>query len=331
MQDPSHLVDLSIVVPVKDEEDSIPVFINEVVPVCESMDISYELLFINDGSTDRTQRVLEEIREVNSNVSVVKLSRNFGKEYALSAGLDLCSGSAAIPMDVDLQDPTDVIPKLYQKHMEGFDTVVALRSSRASDSRFKRMMANMFHFTFSKMSEVDIYKGAGDFRIISRRVIEQLRKMPEKTRFMKGLLSWPGYSSSSVSYERPQRSTGTTKWSFSKLWRLALDGLFSFSTLPLKVWTYIGFIIALIAVVFMIFTVAKTLILGVDVPGYASLLSVVLLLGGVNLMGIGVLGEYLGRVFIEVKGRPLYIVKEALPAKILQTDNENIDSKNSPQ
>ena len=315
-------VDLSIVVPVKDEETSIQAFIDEVVPVCDAMNISYELLFVNDGSQDRTQSILEEARQNLDCVTLVKLSRNFGKEFALSAGIDFCSGRAAIPMDVDLQDPTELIPLLYKKHLEGFDTVVALRRNRDGDTRSKRLMARLFHFTFSKMSEIDTYNGAGDFRIISRRVIDQLRQMPERTRFMKGLLSWPGFSTSSVSYDRPQRASGSTKWSFTKLWRLALDGLFSFSTLPLKIWTYIGSFVALSAVIYMFFTVVKTLVLGVDVPGYASLLSFVLLLGGVNLMGIGILGEYLGRVFIEVKGRPIYIVEESLPARVLDTVDE---------
>lgn len=304
--------DLSIIVPVKDEELTIRAFLEAVMPECEKLGVTFEILFVNDGSKDRTQAILEEYRLTNPHLSVIKLSRNFGKEYALTAGIDYCRGRAAIPMDVDLQDPVELIPQLYKKHLEGFDSVLAVRKSRVGDSWSRRFMANSFHRAFRRLSEFEINSHAGDFRLISRDVIESIKQMPERTRFMKGILSWPGFSVTEIEYDRPTRDLGESKWHIRKLWALALDGLFSFSTLPLRIWTYVGGFIAFGAVLYLLYTVIKTLVFGVDTPGYASLMSVILLIGGVNLIGIGVLGEYIGRVFVEVKGRPIYIVEEAL-------------------
>lgn len=302
-------IDLSIVVPVLNEQTNIVSFLEQTVPQCEALQLVYELVFINDGSTDQTQVVLiDQISRVPQ-IKVVNLSRNFGKEVALTAGLDHASGQAVIPMDVDLQDPPELIGELYDKYQQGFDVVIAMRDCRDTDSFTKRFFAKLFHKLFNRMSDIETLEGAGDFRLMSRRVVDVVRAMPERTRFMKGMLSWPGFKTGYVTYDRPARDTGETKWRFSSLWKLALDGLFSFSTLPLKVWTYIGILLSLISVVYMLFTVLKTIVMGVDVPGYASLLSVMLLIGGVNLMGIGIIGEYISRIFIEVKGRPLYVIE----------------------
>lgn len=301
-------MNLSIVVPVKDEQDSIAAFLAAVIPPCEALQISYEIVFVNDGSQDHTQDVLIEAGATNSQLKIVELSRNFGKELALTAGLQHASGEAIIPMDVDLQDPPELIEAMYREYQKGFDTVVAVREKRSSDSFAKRFFATNFYRLFEKLSDINVIQNAGDFRLISRRVADVVNQMPERTRFMKGILSWPGFSQSTVSYQRPERHTGETKWGFTKLWSLALDGIFSFSTLPLKVWTYLGFSLAACSVLYMLFTIVKTLIFGIDWPGYASLLSAVLLIGGVNLMGIGIVGEYIARIFIEVKGRPTYVV-----------------------
>jgi len=268
-------VDLSIVIPVFNEEQSINSFLENSVPCCEALNISYELVFINDGSTDQTLFFLTSKLKEYPSIKVVNLSRNFGKELALTAGIDHASGEAVIPMDVDLQDPPEMINALYQKYLEGFDVVVAVRNKRQ----------------------------------------EVVKSMPERTRFMKGLLSWPGFKTTTIEYDRPERFAGETKWHFTKLWRLALDGIFSFSTLPLKIWTYIGGALSIISILYMTYTIFKTIVMGIDVPGYASLLVITLLIGGVNLMGIGIIGEYLGRIFIEVKGRPLYVVESVVDGK----------------
>lgn len=301
-------MELSIVVPVMNEEACIEAFLNESKPYCEGLSVDYEIIMVNDGSQDKTLEVLLAQRNKNDKLKVINLSRNFGKEIALMAGLDHASGEAIIPMDVDLQDPPSLIPELYKKYKEGFDTVIAVRQERSGDNKSKLFFAKWFYKIFKRLSNIEVFENAGDFRLINRRVLSVIKDMHERTRFMKGILSWPGFSVATIYYDRVPREYGKTKWSFSKLWKLALDGIFSFSTLPLKVWTYLGFILALVSIVFMFYTVVKTLVFGIDVPGYASLLTVMLLIGGVNLMGIGILGEYIGRIFIEVKARPLYVI-----------------------
>lgn len=309
-------VDLSIVIPVFNEQASIRPFLDNVVPCCKGLGVSYELIFVNDGSTDQTLNSLTSEVEMFDNLKVVNLARNFGKELALTAGIDHAAGRAIIPMDVDLQDPPEMIAKLYQKYQEGFDVVLAVRKKREGDTFIKRFFAHGFYKLFKRVSDIDILENAGDFRIMSRRVVDVVKSMPERTRFMKGILSWPGFKTTTLMYDRPERVTGDTKWRFSKLWGLALDGIFSFSTLPLKVWTYLGMALSLTSIGYMIYTVFKTIVMGIDVPGYASLLVVTLLIGGVNLMGIGIIGEYIGRIFIEVKGRPLYVVESVTESNI---------------
>lgn len=301
--------DLSIVVPVMNEQDTVPLFVEKVSQICLELKVSYEIIFVNDGSTDLTLNTLLDAQARYPSITVVNLSRNFGKEIALTAGLDHVNAQAVIPMDVDLQDPPHVIPDLYNKFIEGFDVVIAVRSKRDGDSRSKKIFARAFYWLFEKISDTPIIKQAGDFRIMSDRVVSVIRDMPERSRFMKGLFSWPGFKTTHIEYERANRTNGDTKFKFVNLWKLALDGVFSFSTLPLKIWTYIGGTLAILSIVYMIFTVLKTMILGIDMPGYASLVTFVLLIGGMNLIGIGILGEYIGRIFIEVKGRPLYIVE----------------------
>lgn len=305
-------MDLSIIVPVFNEQDSVGRFLTTATPYCDSLDIDYEFVFVNDGSVDKTLANLIQKSEVFKNVNIINLSRNFGKESAVSAGLDHAMGDAIILMDVDLQDPPKLIIDFYNKYKEGYDSVIAVRHKRDGDSYSKRVYAKIFYSIFRRLSDLNTIDNAGDFRLVSRRVLDVINRMPERTRYMKGMLSWPGFSRTTVTYDRPERYAGKTKWRFSRLWRLALDGIFSFSTLPLKVWTYLGFILSIMSFLYLLTVIVKTTVMGIDVPGYASILSTVLFIGGVNLMGIGILGEYIGRIFIEVKGRPIYVIESMI-------------------
>ncbi len=237
----SNQIQLSIIVPVKNEQSSIATFLGAVVPVCESMAKHFEIVFIDDGSTDATLGLLKDEQLRHQQIRIVKLSRNFGKEAALSAGLSVSRGDAVIPMDVDMQDPPEVLPLLYKRHLEGFDSVVAVRKTRTGDSVFKRFFAASIYRLFVWTSRDQVVPNAGDFRLLSRRVVDILNEMPERTRFMKGMFSWPGFETAYVEYERLKRSAGKSQWRFSSLWSLALDGIFNHSTLPLKIWTYCWF------------------------------------------------------------------------------------------
>lgn len=303
---------LSIVVPVFNEQQAIPIFIDHVIPVLEGVSQEYEIIFVNDGSSDSSWAVLTELHLKNNKIKLINLSRNFGKEFALTAGLDFSSGQAVIPIDVDLQDPPHVIVELVEKWREGFDVVLAKRNDRSSDTMIKRWTSNAFYRVFSAMSNIDVPSNAGDFRLLDRAVVNALKNLPERTRFMKGIFAWLGFKQATVYYKRQVRSAGETKWKYWRLWNFALEGIFSFSSLPLRMWTYIGFSISFLTFAYTIFIIAKTLIYGIDVPGYASL-SVIMLFGiGLNMIALGVFGEYLGRIFIEVKQRPLYIIKDTL-------------------
>lgn len=327
MSSEQNKVDLSIVVPVKNEAQLIASFIESVTNQCLSMDVTFELLIVNDGSTDDTLAELLLLQTQFPNLVIINLSRNFGKEIALTAGLDYCSGKAVIPMDADFQDPPELIPDLFKQLHQGFDVVLARRSDRRSDAVSKRFFAKVFHWVFKKISETEIEADAGDYRILTERVVQVIRNMPERTRFMKGILSWPGFKTSEVFYQRPVRAKGNSKLRFSHLVKVGLDGLFSFSTAPLRFWTYLGIVLALSSILYMLFTIVKTIVWGIDVPGYASLLTFVLLIGGVNLIGIGILGEYVGRIFLEVKNRPLYVVESVLKSNS-KSKNQNTYSAN---
>ncbi len=302
--------ELSIVVCVLNEEESIDLFLDTVTPVLESTVSSYEILFVNDGSTDNSFNILHQKATADgSKISLLNLSRNFGKDVALSAGLDHAKGQAVIPMDVDLQDPPALIAEMVDKWRQGADSVIAVRTDRNEDNLIKRKTAGAFYRLIGRMSKVKITRNAGDFRLLDRKVVDIIRKMPEKTRFMKGLFSYPGFKSDHVYFHRPARVAGETKWNYWKLWNFALDGIFSFSTAPLRIWTYIGVLMACLSAAYLVFIVIKTMILGVDLPGYASIISMILFFSSINLIGIGILGEYVGRIFEEVKNRPLYIIE----------------------
>jgi glycosyltransferase involved in cell wall biosynthesis len=300
---------LSLVIPVFNEEESIDLFLDTVMPLLERASLRFELVFINDGSRDNTFARLFDRGRGDRRIRIVNLSRNFGKEAALTAGIDHARGDILIPMDIDLQDPPELIQPFIARWREGYDIVYGVRTARLTDTRAKRMSAGWFYRVFNSLSPVRIPPNVGDFRLVDRRAVEVLRQLPERNRFMKGLFAWVGFNSIGVPYERPQRAAGTTKFNFWRLWNFALDGVVSFSTAPLRAWFYVGVVIAAIAVLYALFIVTRVLILGIDTPGYASLLIAVLLMGAIQLLSLGIIGEYLGRLFLEVKGRPIYVVE----------------------
>jgi glycosyltransferase involved in cell wall biosynthesis len=303
---------LSLVVPVYNEAPALAIFFDRVLPIVERTTPDYEIICVNDGSRDCTLAKLAMARLTNPRIRIVDLSRNFGKEAALTAGIEYARGDAVIPLDADLQDPPELIPELVAKWREGYDTVIAVRRNRGGDSLTKRSSAQLFYRILGRLSDVPVTANAGDFRIIDRRVVEALRRLPERTRFMKGLFDWVGFRQATICYMRPPRVAGESKWRYWRLWNFALDGIFSSTTLPLRIWTYLGLGAALGALSYMVFIVLRTLLYGVDVPGYASLAAMLLFFSGMNMIGLGILGEYLGRIFIETKGRPSYLVREAI-------------------
>lgn len=305
---------LSLVVPVLNEEEAIPVFLEAVDQVFGGTGTDLEIVFVDDGSTDATRDVIAAHAARDPRIRGLSLSRNFGKEAALSAGLDHVRGDAVVPIDVDLQDPLELIPEFVARWREGYDVVYGVRSDRSTDHPLKRLSAGLFYRVFNAVADTRIPMDTGDFRLMDKRVVAVVRQLPERERFMKGLFAWVGFRSIGVPFERAARSAGTTKWKPFRLWRFAVQGLTSFSTLPLQVWVYLGAVIALCSFLYGSFIVIRTLILGIDLPGYPSLMVVVLFLGGVQLLSLGVIGEYLGRLYTEVKARPLYVVDELFPA-----------------
>lgn len=301
---------VSLIVPVYNEEDVLDAFLERTSQVMADTNLEYEYVFVNDGSRDATLPMLVDRSRQNPRIRVLNLSRNFGKEAALTAGIDHIRGNVLIPMDVDLQDPPELITDFVKKWREGYDIVYGVRTARDEDGYIKRKTASWFYGFFNWLSSTHIPDNAGDFRLVDERAIEVLRQLPERNRFMKGLFAWVGFPSIGVPYERPARAAGRTKWNLRKLWNFALDGLFSFSTVPLRVWSYVGVIVSLVAFIYASYIVIRVLAFGIDVPGYASLLTVVLFLGGIQLISLGIIGEYLGRLFIETKGRPIYIVQD---------------------
>jgi glycosyltransferase involved in cell wall biosynthesis len=300
---------LSLVVPVFNEEESIDLFLDTVPPLLERDGFRFEIVFVNDGSRDNTLAHLLDRGAVDLRLRVVNLSRNFGKEAALTAGIDHARGDVIVPMDIDLQDPPELIEPFMARWREGYDIVYGVRSQRTWDTAAKRVSASWFYRVFNTMSPVRIPPNVGDFRLVDRRAVEVLRQLPERNRFMKGLFAWVGFNAVGVPYERPQRAAGSSKFNFWRLWNFAIDGVVSFSTAPLRAWFYVGMVIAAIAVLYALFIITRVLLFGIDTPGYASLLIAVLLMGAIQLLSLGIIGEYLGRLFLEVKGRPIYVVE----------------------
>lgn len=301
---------LSLVVPFYNESAVISHFFEQVIPQLEQVPgIRFEIVCVNDGSRDDTLQQLVAASERDARVRVIDLTRNFGKEAALSAALDEARGDLVVPFDADLQDPPRMISVLVDKWREGYDVVLAKRGDRASDSKLKRWTAVMFYRMHNAVSEVKIPENVGDFRLMTREVVDALKLLPETRRFMKGLFAWVGYKTAVVEYAREQRVAGDTKFSGWKLWNFALEGFTSFSTLPMRVWTYVGTFVALLALLRAFYLIVRTSLFGVDVPGYASLSTGIFLLGGIQLIGIGVLGEYIGRIYFESKRRPIYLIR----------------------
>ena len=273
--------------------------------------IPFELVLVDDGSKDRSVAVAQTELKKRPQItaSVISLSRNFGKEAALTAGLEAANGDVIVPLDADLQDPPTIIPEMLDHWRQGYDVVYAVRRQRAGESKTKRFTAYGFYRLMGRLSKTEIPADTGDFRLMDRCVVEALLKLPERSRFMKGLFAWVGFQQTAVYYDRDSRKLGQTNWNYWKLWNFAIDGVTSFSRVPLQVWSYAGLAIALIALGYGSWMVLRTLLFGIDLPGYASLMTAVLFLGGIQLIGMGVLGEYLGRIFEEVKRRPLYLVR----------------------
>lgn len=306
---PAVPVELSVVVPVYNEANSLAPFFEALLPVLvESRVASFEVLVVDDGSEDSTWSVLKSMDVPG--LRRLRLSRNFGKEAALTAGLDASRGSAVVVMDVDLQDPPELVVHFVELWRQGFDVVYGARADRRSDGLGKRMSSRAFYRVFNALSDAPIPVDAGDFRLMDRAVVDAVRTMPERSRFMKGLLAWPGFSTTSVPYVRPPRAVGATKWRYRRLWAFALDGLFNFSSKPLRVWTYLGLFTMVIGFGFLALVLALAASGERTPSGYVSLLGFVTVLAGVQILGLGMLGEYLSRVFIEVKARPVYVLRE---------------------
>jgi glycosyltransferase involved in cell wall biosynthesis len=320
-----HLaLQLSLVVPVYNEAETVRLFVDHVVQVFkERNEIQVEVVFVNDGSSDDTLQRLVKIQAELPWVKIVDLSRNFGKEAALSAGLQAAEGRVVVPIDVDLQDPPELILEMIDRWREGYEVVLARRVHRGSDSWAKRTSADWFYRLHNKIADSQIPSNVGDFRLMDRSVVDVINDLPESRRFMKGLFAWVGFRTAYVDYTRPERVAGTTKFNGWRLWNFALEGITSFSTAPLRIWTYLGLFVSILALLFAASIVLKVLIEGVDVPGYASLMVAVTFLGGLQLIGIGVLGEYLGRTYLESKHRPVFLVRRIYEAKDPKTNTRN--------
>lgn len=309
---------LTIIVPVKDEEQGVAPFVATVTPILDRIlppppnAPAWEILFVDDGSEDSTLAAITAANLRDPRVRALSLSRNFGKEAALSAGLDYARGAAVIPMDVDLQDPPEVIGDMLAKWREGFEVVYGIRRNRRADSLPKRLTADLYYRAHNYLAHDKIPEHAGDFRLLDRAVVDVIKTMPERNRFMKGMFAWGGFRQTAVEYHRAQRQVGRTKFNYWKLWQLALDGITSTSTAPLRFWSYLGVLIALPTLAYAVFLVIRTAISGVDVPGYASLMVAILFFGSLQLISLGVLGEYVGRILIEAKQRPIYVVRRKI-------------------
>jgi glycosyltransferase involved in cell wall biosynthesis len=311
---------IDLLVPCLNEEASAPSLLHELsqtIDDCKSkysvQDIDFQLIIVDDGSTDQTAQVFYNLISGSAALSggkIIQLSRNFGKEAAILAGLQNCDGDACIIMDADLQDPPSLIPLMIEEWIKGFQVVNAVRSDRSSDTLVKRMSSNAFYSVFLKLSKLQVQLNASDYRLLDRMAIQAILACDERVRFSKGFFAWIGFNQKNITFTRPQRKAGFTKWNEWKLWNYALDGIFSFSTAPLRIWSYVGMVVTSAAFIVGLLAVIRVLFFGIDVPGYASIFFAVTLLGGLQLIGIGILGEYIGRTYVESKRRPLYVIKK---------------------
>ena len=299
---------LSVVAPCYNEQEVLELFFGRMDAVLSGLGLDYEIICVNDGSRDATLAVLVAAQQRDPRIKVIDLSRNFGKETALSAGLDAATGDMIVPIDVDLQDPPELIADFVTAWEKGADVAYGVRVDRSADSAAKRVSAQGFYRFFNRISDVPLPYNAGDFRLMDRKVVEVLKQLPERNRFMKGLFAWVGFNQVGVDYVRPERAAGSSTWRYWKLWNFALDGLTSFSSVPIRIWSYVGFAAAVLAFIFAATIIGRTLLFGADVPGYPSIVVILLLSFGVQMLAIGTLGEYVARIYQEVTGRPLYIV-----------------------
>jgi glycosyltransferase involved in cell wall biosynthesis len=306
-----HRKKISIIAPFYNEGEGIDYFYEALCPIFSQVsELDFEVVCIDDGSRDDTLKKLISVAKKDSRFHVIELSRNFGKEAALTAGIDAATGDAVIPIDADLQDPPELMLEMIKEWSKGAEVVLARRADRSSDSFLKRKTAEIFYRFHNSLSTIQIPENVGDFRLMDRIAIDALKQLPEQHRFMKGLFAWVGFKTVTLDYVRNPRIAGTTKFSGWKLWNFALEGITSFSATPLKLWSYIGGVVALVTGFYAIFIISRTLINGVDVPGYASVLVAVLFLGSLQLISIGMLGEYIGRIYMETKKRPIYLIRK---------------------
>lgn len=300
---------ISCIVPVYNESDTIQRFVSALDQTLREHSSAYEIILIDDGSKDDSLAKMMALPSSFPSVKLLSLSRNFGKEIALTAGIQHAAGEIAILLDADFQHPLEIIPSFLKEWANGYDMVYAVRKDRESESLLKRKAAQCFYFLMKKLSSLDIQDGAGDFRLMDKKLIDALNTFPERTRFMKGLYAFIGFKKIAIDYTVQQRKAGTSRFGFTKLAELALTGITSFSDIPLRIWSFIGFVISLISLIYAIFIVTETLLFGTDLPGFPSLIVAIMFLGGIQLLSIGILGEYIARIFTEVKNRPLYLVK----------------------
>ena len=302
---------ISLLIPAYNEEEVLDTLYTRLGTLAnQQKDYEFEFLFVNDGSRDKTFEIIKDFAKLDQRVSYVNLSRNFGKEIAMIAGLDHVTGDATVIIDADLQDPPELIPEMIKHWEDGYDDVFARRNSREGESWFKKITSKTFYRILEKVSDVPIQKDTGDFRLLDRRAVEALKQMRESERYTKGMFSWIGFQKKEITYDRDPRAAGVTKWNYPKLINFAIDGITSFTTAPLRISTYIGFTVSVIAFIYLIILVINTLIFGNSVDGYPSTVAVILFLGGVQFLSLGVIGEYIGRIFNETKNRPLYLIQE---------------------
>lgn len=313
---------LTVIVPVYNEAGLLSVCVERVAAALQDQGVDWRICFVDDGSKDSSWSIIAELAEQDGRVEGLKLSRNFGKEAALTAGIDSVDADACVVMDADLQDPPELLPKFIEQWRAGHDVVYGLRLSRKGESWLKRATAGAFYWLISRFADSPIPRNTGDFRLMSRRAVDELKRLDERNRFMKGLFAWIGYPQIAVPYERPGRAGGETSWNYWRLWNFALDGITSFTTLPLRVATYVGVISALFAFCLGSWILLKTIIFGVDLPGYASMMLTIVFLGGVQLVALGIIGEYLGRLMLEVKHRPIYLLEQKTGLAKAQASDE---------
>ncbi len=317
--------EISVVVPVLNESANVGPLLQRLVPVLQSCAASFEIVFVDDGSTDATLDALRAENAREPRIRALALSRNFGKEVAIAAGLDHARGAAVVIIDADLQHPPELVASFVARWREGYKNVYGQRVDRAADHPVRRVLTRRFYQLFASVGDTDLPEGAGDFRLLDARAVAALRGMREQARFSKGLYAWIGFKSIGVPFEVAERAHGATRFSIRKLTLFALDGLMSFTTLPLRVWTYVGLAVSLLALTLASFYLARTLLLGVDVPGYASLIVSITFFAGIQLLSLGVIGAYVGRIFAEVKRRPLYLVEEHIGVMPLDEESRGID------